>query len=143
MSAGERLAEYVHESQFDGFPTVVIERAKELILDSVGCALGATQTDIGRSYINLAMDLAGKAESTVAGSGMRISALHAAYVNTQLANLLDFDDTYDVYHPGHPGCLIVQSALAMAEAIGATGEELLTSVILGYEVSLRVGHAVG
>jgi len=143
MNTSEILAKYVEEAQFHDFPKEVIAKAKYLILDSIGCALGGVQTDIGRIYIELAKDLRGEPESTVIGDGTKISSMNAANVNTQLANLLDFDDTYEFYPPGHPGCEIIQTALALGEAVRASGEELLAAVIVGYEISLRVGRAAG
>ena len=143
MKAADRLADYVWQARFGDFPAQVIVKAKELILDSVGCALGATQTQTGKTYVKLAAALGGPAEATVIGGRAKVSHPRAAFVNSHLANLLDFDDTHDVYPPGHPGCLIIPSALAVAEVVGASGKELLTSVVLGYEVTLRLGRALG
>jgi 2-methylcitrate dehydratase PrpD len=57
--------------------------------------------------------------------------------------MLDFDDTWDVYSPGHPGCLIIPSALAVGESVHASGRDVLTAVVLGYEITMRVGRALG
>lgn len=137
------LAKYVHEAKFGDFPPQAVTRAKYLILDNIGCALGATQTDIGKNYLKLAHALGGGQESRVIGSGEQVSCLAAAYVNAQLANILDFDDTYDLYLPGHPGNAIVHTALALADAQGASGQDMITAVILGYEICLRAGKAIG
>jgi 2-methylcitrate dehydratase PrpD len=98
---------------------------------------------VGKNYLQLAKALSGGKEATVPGCATKISCLNAAYVNGQLANILDFDDTYDFFMPAHPGNGLVQTAVALGEMTGATGEELLTSVIVGYEVCLRVGRAGG
>jgi 2-methylcitrate dehydratase PrpD len=139
----EILSAYVKTAQFKNFPDDVVRRAKYLILDNIGCALGGTQTEIGKKYLRVSANWRGAPESTVMGIGTRVSCMNAAYVNAQLANVLDFDDTYDYYSPGHPGNAIVQTAIALGESIDASGEELLTAVILGYEVSLRIGRALG
>ena len=139
----EVLAAYVKAAKFKDFPEAVINRAKYLILDNIGCALGGTQTEIGKKYLRVSANWNGAPESTVMGTGTRVSCMNAAYVNAQLANVLDFDDTYDLYSPGHPGNAIIQTAIALGESIDASGEEVLTAVILGYEVSLRIGRALG
>lgn len=139
----EILSAYVNTAQFDDFPGDVVTRAKYLILDNIGCALGGTQTGVGKKYLKVAVNWKGIPESTVMGIGSKVSCLNAAYVNAQLANVLDFDDTYDLYSPGHPGNAIVQTAIALGESVDASGEEVLTAVILGYEVSLRIGRALG
>jgi 2-methylcitrate dehydratase PrpD len=136
-------AAYIHGARFDDLPSDVREKAKDLILDSVGCALGATQTREGQETISLAKFLLGKPESTVIGGGVRVSQEKCALVNTQLANLLDFDDTWDVYSPGHPGCVTIPPALAVGEAVHASGRDLLTAIVLGYEIDMRIGHALG
>jgi 2-methylcitrate dehydratase PrpD len=143
LNAGERLAKYAEKTEFSDFCEEIIEKAKYLILDSIGCALGAVQTELGRNYIELAKHLGGNEESSVIGDANKVSCMNAANANTHLADLLDFDDTYDLYPPYHPGCTIVPSALALGETVKASGKELLTAVILGYEVSLRVGRAAG
>jgi 2-methylcitrate dehydratase PrpD len=141
---GELYAGYVHAARFEDLPNEVREKAKELILDSVGCALGGTQTQEGKGSLRLAKELTGGgAESTVIGGGTQIAPDKAAFVNAQLANVLDFDDTYDVYAPGHLGCLIVPSALAVGEAVHASGRDVLVAVVLGYEITMRVGRAMG
>lgn len=137
------LVDYIQDARFADFPEEVVKKAKYLLLDNVGCVLGAAQTDIGRNYLALGRDLAGSKEATILGSGTRTSSIHAAYVNGQMANVLDFDDVIDWYVPAHPGNAFVQTSLALGEALGASGEEVLTAFIVGCEVACRVGRAAG
>ena len=141
--AAETYAAYVQDARFGDLPGNVREKAKELILDSVGCALGAFQTEEGQANLRLAKEWKNSGDATVIGAGARVAQDKAAFLNTQLANLLDFDDTYDVYSPGHPGCLIVPSALAVGEAVHASAQDVLTAVVLGYEIAMRMGRAMG
>ncbi len=137
------LARYVREAKFSNFPGHVVNRARYLMLDSIGCALGALQTETGKKYLRLAETWDKGTGSRVIGSGLQVSCMNAAFVNTQLANVLDFDDTYDLYLPAHPGNTLVHTALALGDALGASGQEVLTALVLGYEVSLRAGRAGG
>ena len=139
----DQLAAYINDAQFNDFPEEVVKRAKYLILDSIGCALGGTQVELGKDYLKLAEAWGTGSESTLIAKGTIVSCMNAAFANTQLANVLDFDDTYDLYSPGHPGNALVHTAIAFGEAVGASGEEVLTAVILGYEVCLRIGRAEG
>lgn len=143
MNPSEALAQFVARSRFSDLPKEVVQKSKELILDSVGCALGAVQTPEGKTHQTLSSALGGPPESSIPGLRERVSMLTAAYVNSQLANLLDFDDTYDFFRPGHPGCHVIQAALAIGEAVGATGQDLIAAVTAGYEVTMRVGKAQG
>lgn len=137
------LAKYAAEAKYEDFPAEVVKRAKYLILDNIGCVLGAARTEVGQRYLALARSMGRGNDVTLMGSGDRVSCLTAAYVNGQLANILDFDDTYDFYSPAHPGNGIVQTALALGEAVGASGKEMLTAVISGYESCMHVGRAAG
>jgi 2-methylcitrate dehydratase PrpD len=139
----EILSKYVNTARFDDFPEDVVTMAKYLILDNIGCALGGTQTDIGRKFLRMATSWKGSPESTIIGTGTRVSCMNAVYVNTQLANVLDFDDTYDLFSPGHPGNALVQTAISMGDEVNASGREVLTAVILGYEITLRIGRSTG
>ncbi len=143
LTPAEILAKYAAETKFADFPTEVVRRAKYLILDNIGCVLGATQTQVGKKYLALGRNMGGGKECTILGSGDKVSWMTAAYINGQLANILDFDDNYDFYYPAHPGIAIVQTALTFGEAVRASGEEMLTAVILGYETSMHVGRAIG
>lgn len=141
MNPTQMLASYVVEAKFGDFPEKVVRRAKHCLLDSIGCALGGAQTDVGQQYIRMARDQGGNRESTVIGDGTRVSCMSAAYTNALLCVALDFDDTY-LYALSHPGGPIIHSALPAAEMVSASGKELITAVILGYEVSLRIGRAL-
>lgn len=141
MNPTETLASYVAEARFDDFPKEVVWQAKQCILDSIGCALGGAQTELGRQYIKIAKDMGGECTSTVIGDVAKVSCMNAAYTNALLCNALDFDDTH-LYAISHPGGPVIQSALPIGETVVASGKDLITAVILGYEVSLRVGRAI-
>ena len=75
-------------------------------------------------------------------SGQRAPARIAALINGTASHSVEFDDIYApaIYHPGSP---VIAAALASAEARSKTGRDLLNSIIAGYEVSTRVGEAMG
>lgn len=139
-SPTEILSRYVVESVYDRVPREVTEAAKIYILDNVGCIIGGTQLGPSRIVIDLFREWGGADEAAVFGTDLRLPMPHAAYVKAYLANALDFDDTY--LRRGHPGSSIIPAALAVAQRVGATGSELIQAVILGYEVSLRIGGAI-
>jgi 2-methylcitrate dehydratase PrpD len=65
----------------------------------------------------------------------------AALINGTAAHTVEFDDIFReaIYHPG---CPTISAALAAARTVGATGENFLRAVIVGYEISTRIGAAV-
>ena len=66
----------------------------------------------------------------------------AALINGTAAHTVELDDIFrdGIYHPGAP---TIAAALALAQASGASGEQFLRAVIVGYEISTRIGAAMG
>ncbi|WP_050399834.1 MmgE/PrpD family protein [Bradyrhizobium embrapense] len=135
------LAGYVSGLALGEIPDPVITEARRLILDTIGCILAATRTRIAPISYGLA-DFLGDAQiASVAGRQKRASLAGALYANGRLANCMDLDDTFPVTH--HFGSTCVVSALALAEARGATGAQFLQAVVAGYELGGRVASACG
>ena len=82
----------------------------------------------------------GRQESTVINYGLRTSAEDAAFVNACFGHGTMGDDTDSVCH-AHFGSIIIPAALALGEREGITGRELIKAVVVGYEVSSRIGAA--
>ena len=79
-------------------------------------------------------------ESGLIGTRLRADSMTAALVNATVAHGTEFDDAHEFLHPGSP---VVAACLAVAEACGAAGVDLLRGVIVGYGVSARLAQAVG
>ena len=141
MGPTETLADYIVKSKLSDFPDEVVLQAKHCTQDVIGCALGGAQMEIAQRYIGVAKELGGRPDSTIIGDGAKTSCVYAAHTNTELGNMLDFDDIHwlTLTHPGSP---IVCSALATGELVNASGEDILTAVIVGYEVGLRIGRSM-
>lgn len=75
-------------------------------------------------------------------SGKRAPMRTAALINGTASHTVEFDDIYApaIFHPGSP---VIAAAISAAEGLGKTGRDLINSVIAGYEVSTRVGEALG
>jgi 2-methylcitrate dehydratase PrpD len=57
------------------------------------------------------------------------------------AHSLDFDDTH-ARSQLHPGAPVIPTALAAAQMVGASTQELLAGIAAGYEVMIRVAYGV-
>ncbi len=141
MSNTQIVSEYISNTTFEDLSTEIIHQAKLCILDSIGCAIGGSATEFGRLDVELMKELSPGGDTTILGDGTHMSAPMAAFLNASLANIMDYDDT-STQPPGHPGSPIIQSALAIAEATSASGKCLLTAIVLGYEIALRIGKAI-
>ena len=132
------LADLTRELRFEELPTEVVHKAKELILDSIACMIGGLRTIQGEKIIRLYGAMQGIPEAPIYGRQERLPLLNAIYVNSYLATVLDFDDTYD----GHPGSTIVPVALNIGEINAISGRALIEAVVTGYEIGIRVSNGI-
>ncbi|MCH6163806.1 MmgE/PrpD family protein [Streptomyces marispadix] len=134
--ATRQLVERCHELASAPLPPEVVRRARHCVLDHLACALVGARLDHVRPNFLAMAPLAGQPEATTADGQMR-SAFCAAYLNGESANALDYDDTL----VGHPGAPVVAAALAAAERAGATLDDLVKGVVVGYEAHWLLGRA--
>ncbi|HBY93918.1 MAG TPA: hypothetical protein DEP84_08085 [Chloroflexi bacterium] len=141
MSATRVLAQYAADTTYDDLPEKVVVQAKEVIRDSLGCLIGGAALPAGRRIRDSITPMAADGRATVAGEERRVVPAWASYINAQLTNLLDFDDTLETNALGHPGATIIPPALALAEQRGSSGKAFLTAVVVGYDVYSRIATA--
>jgi 2-methylcitrate dehydratase PrpD len=134
------LATYAVETEFEDYPQEVIDRAKVLILDSIGCMFGGCQTNLGEAILTPIRSMGGSEEATIVGGGVKVPTIQAAFVNGTTANALDYDDT--LLGIGHPGASIIPAALAIGEWTNASGRDVLNAILIGYDVGDRIGLAI-
>src|SRR5712671_4979114 len=135
------LASYVANLKFEDIPPEVLERAKVLTLDFLGSAIRARRdAESTPSLLKMleALALDGKGESTVFGDGKTWTPAVAALLNGALGHSLDFDDTH-ADSSLHPSAPVVPAAFAVGELVGASGRDVLTAIVAGYEVCCRRG----
>jgi 2-methylcitrate dehydratase PrpD len=136
----EELADFALKSDYSTLPADVIDESKRLLLDSIGCALAATDEPKGRIGIEYGRLIGGpNGDATIIGTEDRVSIFGASFANGELINALDFDS---VLPPGHVSPYVLPGALAVGETTGASGEELITAVAVSHEMSYRMGKAM-
>lgn len=138
-SVTQRLSEYVAKITFADLPANVIDGTKRLILDDIGCAFGGYVTKAGKILTDFALEIGGRGIATIIGSGTKVSCTLASGINAQMANILDFDETWKI---GHPGSSIVQAGVAVGEHLGSNGKDVINAIVAGYEISTRIGEGV-
>jgi len=144
MSETRALAEFVSGLRFQDLPADVVEQACRVIVDTVGCCVSAWTEDPAKARlaqeIAALYPLAGGA-SVIGRNDISAQPAFAALANGILANAADNDDTHKVALL-HTGSVVVPAALALAQAHGLSGKDLITALVAGYEVAVRVGIAV-
>ncbi|MBW1715259.1 MAG: MmgE/PrpD family protein [Deltaproteobacteria bacterium] len=129
------FAEFVSETQFSDLPKEVVDQAKDYILDCIGCTMGSYAVPEGIQIAKLGKEFGSGTEATILANGHKTSAAAAAFVNCKLCNFIDADET--LYNYYHIGGVPFFAALHAAEKVGASGKDLITAVVVGYEFSYR------
>jgi len=138
------LAAYVANLKFEDIPQEVLARAKVLTLDFLGSAIRARRdAESTPSLLKMleALALDGNGNSTVFGDSKTWTPAVAALLNGALGHSLDFDDTH-ADSSLHPSAPVVPAAFAVGELVGASGRDVLTAIVAGYEVCCRLGNAL-
>jgi 2-methylcitrate dehydratase len=136
----ERLAEYAASLEFSNLSPEVVHEAKRRLIDSLGCALGAYRSELGKIVMRLGQKAESTYGATLLGGYQKTTPDLATFANGALIRYLDYNDTYLSKEPAHPSDNI-SAALALAEAEKGDGKALITAIILGYEVQCRLCDA--
>ena len=137
-----RLSTYMSAAQGRELPADVIEKTKQMVLDTFAAMVSGSGLPPGRVAIQFARAHSGERVATVAGSNVLCGAIDAALVNGMLAHS---DETDDTHAPSlsHPGCSVVPAALAVGEQFGVSGARFLRAVALGYDIGPRMTITMG
>jgi 2-methylcitrate dehydratase PrpD len=139
-SKSRALAEFTANLSSEAIPDSVKHRAKLQILDAIGVGVAARSYPFADKAISGVKALGGSGVCSVIGEQNGMSARDAALANGMLLHGLDFDDT----HLGaiiHASVATLPAALAVGEAVGASGRDMLVAYVAGMETSIRIGLA--
>ncbi len=139
-SYAERLSAFAAPLAWDDIPSAVRERAKLQILDTLGTGIAANAYPFAARALAGIVALGGSGECSVIGQSEGLSARDAALANGTLMHGLDFDDTH-LASIIHATVACLPAALAVGEATGASGRDMLVAYIAGMETAIRVGMA--
>jgi 2-methylcitrate dehydratase len=134
----ERLAAYAHDLRYDDLDVATVERVKSHLVDTIGCGIGAFEERPVRICRDVALAVAGHA--TIIGTNRRTTPDLASFANCAAFRYLDFNDTYVGLLAVHPSDHIA-ACFAVAEAEGASAQDLITSIVIAYEVNCRLVDA--
>jgi 2-methylcitrate dehydratase PrpD len=140
LNVTEPLSNYIVSAQAARLPEPVKERARIHILDTLGAMISGSALKPGVVAIDFVRSQGGPREATVVASNVSTSAILAALANAMTAHA---DETDDAHFPTvtHPGSVILPAALGVAEIGRRSGRDLVTAVVLGYDVMCRINKA--
>ncbi len=138
-----RLATWVAGLTLDDVPQTVVDRAKHLLLDGMGCALVGAQLPWSRIATEGVLGLESPGDTVVIGTGHTTGAPAAAILNGTFIQGFELDDFHPLA-PLHSCSLLIPALLSTASTRPepTTGAELLLAAIAGFEVGPRVGYTL-
>ena len=137
-----RLSTFMSSAANAPLPPEVVEKTKQMILDTLAAMISGSELPPGRFAINFARAYKGDRVATVAGSNVLCGPIEAALVNGILAHSDETDDTHPPSN-SHPGCSTIPAALAAGERFNIGGRQFLRAVTLGYDIGTRVTATLG
>jgi 2-methylcitrate dehydratase len=135
-----QIANFASHVSYETLPDEVVTAATQYLIDSLACAIAARDCEPAGMGLRLARGaVPERYPGRILLHGERSTAESAAFVNTAMIRNLDFNDQYPGGHPSD--CL--GAFLAIAEAAGTDGRRLLSSIVVAYELFVRISDATG
>jgi 2-methylcitrate dehydratase PrpD len=140
MTVAGEIAEWVCDLSYDDIPAETVAAARLHLLDTLGAGLAAHARGVATAGRTVAISGGARGASTIIGVAPGAPAAGAALANGMLCHGLDFDDTH-ADSICHVGVVVSPAAVAVAEAAGSNGRELLLALVAGSEIITRIGAA--
>jgi 2-methylcitrate dehydratase PrpD len=137
----EFLAFRATNLRYEDIPEPARALARQCILDYFGVAIAGAHDPLVRILLDEMVEAGGVPQACVIGHLPRLPTLSAALVNGAAAHALDYDDV-NMAMPGHPSVAILPGLLALGEFKGASGRDVVTAFVAGYETACRIGVAL-
>lgn len=136
------LARYIYSLSYKNIPKKAIEKAKDLILDNLGVAYGGYGMRQSQIAIELIKDkFESMGNTTVIAHKFKAAAADSAFANSVMMHSMQQDDVH--WPTGtHAGSVIIPAALSLGEAEEKTGIDVLTSIVIGYDIVGKLGKTM-
>ncbi len=142
MELTKEIIQRCHDLNYNDLSDDIIDRTKYLLLDYIGVAARGSLSDSSIPMLRLVQDLDKTAEGAVViGTNIRVSPPLAALANGTAAHSLELDDVVNEASL-HPAVAIMPAAMAAAQLAGCSGKEFLAAIVIGYEVTIKLGIAL-
>jgi 2-methylcitrate dehydratase PrpD len=132
----EKLAKYAYELKFNNIPEKILNLGKMQLMNLIATIFAGTKTRPGQLALEAFQDAGGNPPASILTTKKKVGLDKAVLINGIFAQALDYED-YGM--PMHVGCTTVPVSLGYTEVNELTGKDLLLGMILGNEISCRIG----
>jgi aconitate decarboxylase len=141
MSLTATLAARIAATRYEDLGEAAVAAARRLVLDGIAVAVAGTHEDAIQILAAHTLALGGAAEASAIGFGFRTDPVRAAALNGAAMHVLDFEP---MWSPAtHALSTTLPVALALGEARGLPGREVLTALVKGIEIQGWLREASG
>lgn len=137
MHAIIELAEFASSFRDEDLPGKTRESVARHVLDLIAATAAGLHSPLASAARQTTLEAFGDGPASIWLTGKKSGVVGAAMANSAAASALDIDDGHRG-SGGHPGAGIIPAALAVAEAVGASDDRIMTAIALGYEIGLRI-----
>jgi 2-methylcitrate dehydratase PrpD len=134
------LARLLNRTKFGDLPPKAVMHAKMSLASTLACAAAGSGAGSTKIIRDLAKENGGRPDATIWFDGTRIPVNEAAHVNATMSDAFASDDS-DIRNTMHIGTNITSAGLAVGERTGASGQDLITAMVVGYEAAGRIFDA--
>ena len=141
MEIINEIVNFIEKTDFEDLPSDVVSKAKEGVIDFLGCTLLGTRNDAGKIILNYVKGLEAKPEVSVLGAGFKTSMALASLATGTCSHADDFDDiSWSL--PGHPSVTVLPVVMSIGELLNCSGRDILTAYLIGFEIECKLGLAL-
>ena len=136
----ETISEFVVETKYENLSEDALAAVRDVSLDTVGAIVAGSRLPENAAFAKLTAERSGPATATIFGHPLKAEPMLATLINATVGVALEMDEG-NRFGGGHPGIHTFPGAVAVAEEMGVGGKKLIESVLVGYEISSRMGTA--
>ena len=141
MAVTSQLCERIAGTDYENLGEPAIEAARRLVLDGIAIAIAGAEEEAIHILAAHHKEQGGAGQATAIGNGFRLNTVSASALNGAAMHVLDFEPMWSPAN--HALSTTLAGVLALAEAHGATGREVLTALVKGVEMQGWIRQASG
>ena len=142
MTIAERFAEFLMDTRYDEIADQAVDHAAMIVASTLASAACGRHIASSRIVSEIEIERGGTPEASVwFEKDVRLPVIGAARANALMSDAAASDDS-DLRNIVHAGTPLTATALAVAEATGASGKDILAAIVVGYEAAGRIGESI-
>ena len=141
----EAICDNILNTRFEDIDRATVDNTKSRIMDVFGDMIGGAVGFGNQALVKMLQNWGGKKEASIIGYGVKVPAANAAMANSIFCRSFDWEPLVVIIdgkrYPSHTSCTTVPTAITMGEALGISGKELITALVVGDDLSARLSSA--